>query len=84
MGNGYIRNGIGSSGNGLPTRPAIPNANRMALDSSLAAESANVFRMLGNLHLLHLLAQGGTISVKEQDQVLEAWYTLWLVFVGKF
>lgn len=34
----------------------------MALDSSLAAESANVFRMLGNLHLLHLLAQGGTIS----------------------
>jgi hypothetical protein len=35
----------------------------MALDGVLSAEGADVAGVLGDFHLLHLLTQGGTVSV---------------------
>lgn len=42
---------------------AVPDANRVALDASLAAESADVLGVLGDLHLLDRLTQGRTVPI---------------------
>lgn len=39
--------------NSTVARFAVPDANRVALDAGLAAESADVLGVLGNFHLLH-------------------------------
>lgn len=43
---------------------AVPDANGVALDAGLAAESADVLGVLGDFHLLHRLSEGGTISLQ--------------------
>jgi hypothetical protein len=57
-----IRNEVGTAGNGTLARFAVPDASRVALDSGLAAEGASVTSVLADLHLLHLLSQGGTVT----------------------
>ena len=41
---------------------AVPDSHRRTLHGILAAEHACVLRVLADLHLFHLLAQGGTIA----------------------
>jgi len=43
-------------------RLAVPDTNRVALDSGLSAECANVFGVLGDFHLLNLFTKRSTIS----------------------
>lgn len=61
---GDLRNGVGATGNGLVAALALPDTNSLALDGVLAAEGADVTGVLGDFHLLHLLTQGGTVSVE--------------------
>jgi hypothetical protein len=58
-----LRDGVGTTGNGLSTALAVPDTNSLALDGVLSAEGADVAGVLGDFHLLHLLTQGGTVSV---------------------
>lgn len=58
-----LRNGVGTTGDGLVATLALPDTNSLALDGVLAAEGADVAGVLGDFHLLHLLTQGGTVSV---------------------
>jgi len=60
---GRLRDGVGTTGNGLVAALALPDTNRLALDGVLSAEGADVAGVLGDFHLLHLLTQGGTVSV---------------------
>lgn len=60
----YLRNGVGSAGDSLAATPALPDSNSRALDGVLAAEGTGVAGVLGDFHLLHLLTQGGTVSIK--------------------
>lgn len=60
---GDLRNGVGATGNGLVAALALPDTNSLALDGVLAAEGADVAGVLGDFHLLHLLTQGGTVSI---------------------
>lgn len=60
---GDLRNGVGATGDGLVAALALPDTNGLALDGVLAAEGADVAGVLGDFHLLHLLTQGGTVSV---------------------
>lgn len=65
MANGVsnLRDGVGATGNDLVAALALPDTNSLALDGVLAAEGADVAGVLGDFHLLHLLTQGGTVSV---------------------
>lgn len=58
-----LRDGVGTTGNGLLAALALPDTNSLALDGVLSAEGADVAGVLGDFHLLHLLTQGGTVSV---------------------
>lgn len=58
-----IRDGVGSSSDGLVAGLAVPDSGRVSLDGGLAAESADVLGVLGDFHLLHLLSERGTISI---------------------
>lgn len=60
---GDLRDGVGATGNNLVAALALPDTNGLALDGVLAAEGADVAGVLGDFHLLHLLTQGGTVSV---------------------
>ena len=60
-----LRNGVGATGNSLVAALALPDTNSLALDGVLAAEGADVAGVLGDFHLLHLLTQGGTVSMRE-------------------
>lgn len=60
---GDLRDGVGTTGDGLVAALALPDTNSLALDGVLAAEGADVAGVLGDFHLLHLLTQGGTVSV---------------------
>lgn len=59
-----LRDGVGATGNNLVAALALPDTNGLALDGVLAAEGADVAGVLGDFHLLHLLTQGGTVSVE--------------------
>ena len=59
----HVRDGVGSSSNGLVARLAVPDSNGVSLDCGLSAECADVFGVLGDFHLLDLLSEGGTVSV---------------------
>lgn len=58
-----IRYCVGSSGNGLSARLAVPDTDGMALDGDLSAEGAGVLGVLRDLHLLDLFSEGGTVSI---------------------
>lgn len=59
-----VRHSVCPSRNGLVARLAVPDTNRVSLDGGLAAEGADVSGVLGDFHLLHLLSEGGTVSVQ--------------------
>jgi hypothetical protein len=58
-----LRNGVSTAGNNLVAALALPDTDSLALDGVLSAEGADVAGVLGDFHLLHLLTQGGTVSV---------------------
>jgi len=62
-GRGDVRDGPGSSGNGLLAGLAFPDSNGLALNGVLSAEGAGVAGVLGDFHLLDLLTERGTISM---------------------
>merc|ERR1719353_1429292 len=53
---------VGASGVPLSAAPAVPDANGGSPHRVLSAEKAGVLGVLRNLHLLHLLTEGGTIT----------------------
>lgn len=53
-----------STGNNLVASSAVPDANGSALDVDLSAEGAGVLGVLGDFHLLDLLTEGSTVSVR--------------------
>lgn len=57
-----LRDSVGTAGNGLATRLALPDTNRLALDGVLATEGAGVPGMLAHFHGLDLLPERGAIS----------------------
>ena len=59
---GHIRNDISASGNGLLARLAVPDSDRVASNSGLSAERADVSCVLCDFHLLDLLTERGTIT----------------------
>lgn len=59
-----LRDSPGPSSDDLLAGTAVPDADGLALDGVLAAERAGVPGMLGDLHLLHLLSEGGTVTVR--------------------
>jgi hypothetical protein len=63
---GYInvRDSVGATGDGALAGLAVPDTDRVSADGDLAAEGAGVLGVLGDFHLLHLLTQGSTITVK--------------------
>lgn len=61
---GDARNGVGTSSDGSLAGLAVPDASGVSSDGGLAAEGAGVLGVLGDLHLLHLLSQGGTVTVR--------------------
>ena len=59
-----VRDSPCSASNSLLTGPALPDSDCLALHRVFAAEGAGVSGVLGNLHLLDLLAERGTVSGK--------------------
>lgn len=57
-----VREGVGTTGDSLLARLAVPDASGVTLDGDLAAEGAGVTGVLRDFDLLHLLAEGGTIA----------------------
>jgi hypothetical protein len=53
-----------SSSNSLLARPALPDANGLALNAGLAAKAAGIPGVLRNLHLLDLFSERGTVSLR--------------------
>lgn len=49
--------------NSAVARLAVPDTNRVTLDSGLSAEGAGVLGVLGNFHLLDGLSERGTVSL---------------------
>lgn len=60
-----LRDRVGTTGDGLVATATFPDTNSLALDGVLSAEGADVAGVLLDFHLLHLLTQGGTVSVIE-------------------
>lgn len=58
-----VSNNPCTTSDGLAAALAVPDAHGMPLDRVLATERADVPGVLGNFHLLHLLSEGGTVSV---------------------
>ena len=57
-----IRDGVGSSSDGLLAGRAVPDSGGVTLDSGLSAEGAGVLGVLGDFHLLDLLTERGTVT----------------------
>ena len=53
-----------STGDDLVAGSAVPDANVGALDVDLSAESAGVLGVLADFHLLDLLTEGSTVSIR--------------------
>ena len=58
-----LRYSPSTTSNGLLARFAVPDSDGVALNGVFAAKGTDVASVLGNLHLLHLLSERGTISV---------------------
>lgn len=56
----------------------------MTADGNLAAESAGVLGVLGDFHLLHLLTQGGTVTMGEEASVYRSMGHGFADIVGAF
>lgn len=59
-----LRDGPGTTGNSLVAPLALPDANSLALDGVLAAESADIAGVLSDFHLLDLLSERGTVTIQ--------------------
>ena len=59
-----VREGVGTTGDSLLARLAVPDTGRVTLDGVLAAEGAGVAGVLRDFNLLHLLTERGTIAVE--------------------
>jgi hypothetical protein len=59
-----LRDGVGTTGDGLVAALALPDTNSLALHGVLSAEGADVTGVLRNFGLLDLLTQRGTVSVE--------------------
>ena len=59
-----LRDGVGTTGDGLVAALALPDTNSLALHGVLSAEGADVTCVLRNFGLLDLLTQRGTVSVE--------------------
>lgn len=57
-----LRDGPCATCNSLATSLAVPDADRVSLDSVLAAECADVSGVLCDFHLLHLFSERCTVS----------------------
>lgn len=62
-----LRDGVSTTGDGLVAALALPDTNSLALHGVLSAEGTDVTGVLGDFHLLHLLTQGGTVSVGNES-----------------
>lgn len=84
----HLRDSVGSAGNGLVATLALPDTNSLALDGFLSAEGTDVAGVLLDFHLLHLLTQGGTVSVVEHivstNHFLAIFVFLFFAFDSKF
>lgn len=60
---GDVRNSVGTASNGSVAGTAVPDTDRLPSDSGLSAEGAGVLGVLCDFHLLHLLSQGGTVTI---------------------
>jgi len=61
-GGGSSAEDVSTASNGLGARLALPDTSSLALHAVLAAEHASVLGVLGDLDLLDLLTQRGTIA----------------------
>jgi hypothetical protein len=61
-----LRDGVGTTGDGLVAALALPDTNSLALHGVLSAEGADVTGVLRNFGLLDLLTQRGTVSVEKK------------------
>lgn len=68
----YARDNVSTTGDGALAGLAVPDTDSVSADGDLAAESAGVLGVLGDFHLLHLLTQGGTVTVSELELVFHA------------
>ena len=64
---GDLRDGVGTTSDGLVATLALPDTNSLALHGVLAAEGADVTGVLRNFGLLDLLTQRGTVSVEKKE-----------------
>lgn len=62
-----------STGDDLVAGAAVPDTNGSALDVDLSAEGAGVLGVLSDFHLLDLLTQGSTVSVKQGHGLVCCW-----------
>ena len=60
-----LRDNICTAGNRLLATSALPDAYSVSFDCVLSAKCADVSGVLGDFHLLDLLAQRGTVSIAE-------------------
>lgn len=58
-----VRNSVSTASNGSLAGAAVPDTGGLSSDGNLTAESAGVLGVLGDFHLLHLLSQGGTVTI---------------------
>ena len=58
-----LRDGPGTTGDGLVAASALPDANGLTLYGVLAAEGADIASVLCNFHLLDLFAERRAVSV---------------------
>jgi hypothetical protein len=64
-----LRYSPSTTGDGLLARFTVPNSNGVALDGIFAAKGTDVTGVLGDLHLLYLLSEGGAISVGKRVNI---------------
>lgn len=56
-----------TAGNRLLARATLPDSDRVSLYCGFTAEGTGVSCMLGNLHLLHLFPEGGTVTERSSS-----------------
>jgi len=64
MRRGDIRDNVGTASDSLLAGPAVPDTGGVTLDRDLSAEGASVAGVLGDFHLLDLLTERGTVTIR--------------------
>jgi len=76
-----LRDGPCATSNSLATSLAVPDTDGVSLDCVLAAECADVSGVLCDFHLLHLLSERCTVSVRlvlvRRSPGSEMWIAVW-------